>query len=125
MEKKKESLYKLFRWMPLSWTSPSGKAMFVCICCGRHSATPDKQCPPVDGMECHCQDFPNHERHYMSRYGLDRILDRAFEKNLLGSSEYLEELERMTEWLRGRLQDISHDADEASQCEYAPEQENG
>jgi hypothetical protein len=33
------------RWVPIVATSPSGKRLFVCGCCGRTSTTPDKKCP--------------------------------------------------------------------------------
>jgi len=33
------------RWRALEATSPSGKTLFVCLCCGRISPTPDKRCP--------------------------------------------------------------------------------
>jgi hypothetical protein len=33
------------RWVPIVATSPSGKRLFVCGCCGRTSTTPDKECP--------------------------------------------------------------------------------
>ena len=32
------------RWVSIVSTSPSGKAQFVCMCCGRLSPTPDKIC---------------------------------------------------------------------------------
>lgn len=32
-------------WAPASYVSNSGKSMFVCKTCGRHSQTPDRHCP--------------------------------------------------------------------------------
>lgn len=49
------------RWLIISKTSPSGKAMFVCRSCGRTSVTPDKKCPePVrlwNGQMRECADW--------------------------------------------------------------------
>ena len=35
------------RWVPLKATSPSGRAMLACRCCGRTSVTPDKSCKTI------------------------------------------------------------------------------
>jgi len=44
------------RWFRLDKCSPSGKMMFVCLCCGRTSTTPDKYCKsfldPVEKFKC-------------------------------------------------------------------------
>lgn len=36
------------RWVPMRRTTTSGKTLFVCVCCGRVSPTPDKHCPNDD-----------------------------------------------------------------------------
>lgn len=33
------------KWRRANYTSPSGKSIFICEKCGRHSVTPDKNCP--------------------------------------------------------------------------------
>lgn len=41
------------RWTPLYATSPSGKTLFVCRCCGRVSPTPDKECQELPSVGPH------------------------------------------------------------------------
>jgi len=37
--------HEYLRWRIITKTTPSGKAMFVCLSCGRTSISPDKTCP--------------------------------------------------------------------------------
>jgi hypothetical protein len=51
------------RWVMLRKTSPSGKTLFSCKCCGRVSIAPDATCPPYEksGYGVHqvdCEDWP-------------------------------------------------------------------
>ena len=45
------------RWVPIAATSPSGKQMFVCLCCGSRTTAPSSDCPKVRtavGIETGC-----------------------------------------------------------------------
>ena len=58
------------RWQILAWTSLSGKSQFMCKCCGRISATPDKDC--YNGAEDYkCSEWPYHESHRLALYELE------------------------------------------------------
>jgi hypothetical protein len=55
------------RWVVIAATSPSGKTLFVCQCCGRIAPTPDKACPGVliDGtprvLPLHCIEWEHRQ----------------------------------------------------------------
>jgi Holliday junction resolvase RusA-like endonuclease len=78
-----EQFFQRFRWMPYSQTTNSGKMQFLCTCCGRISVGPDKECPPKDGIEMHCREWPLHDDHFTARYGMKRIIERAMEDRIL------------------------------------------
>lgn len=75
--------------LPPGDTSPSGKTLFMCLCCGRISATPDKTCPI---LACH------HGGMYHISRGVPLLLnDQEFEALMDALSQYVENSEDMDE----------------------------
>lgn len=74
---------KRFRWNLLTYRSNSGKTMFVCSSCGRHSSTPDKACPPREGVDLHCEDWPEHPDHSMTLCGIEKTFNKLESEGLL------------------------------------------
>jgi hypothetical protein len=65
---------KVNRWQILPRTSSSGKALFLCRCCGRQATTPDKSCAegwPNRSERYHCSEWPEHTTHALARSELE------------------------------------------------------
>lgn len=68
--------------LPPGDTSPSGKTLFMCLVCGRISATPDKTCPI---LACH------HGGMYYVTRGVPLLLDdHEFEAVMDALTQYVE-----------------------------------
>jgi hypothetical protein len=54
------------RWIVIAATSPTGKTLFVCQCCGRIAPTPDKTCQTDfllhRVLTVRCEDWERSER---------------------------------------------------------------
>lgn len=73
------------RWIPSHLTTPSGKLMHRCACCGRLSATPDKECKsriPHNGewADLFCEVWPNHETHTLSKHLILEQINKVLER---------------------------------------------